>query len=215
MQKSPSMRRIASGLALTAAMALAPAAHATILNYSFVGTAATGSTLNLGAGAIDVSGVLFTASGQMVNDVDMYFGGVAGDSVGAFAATSVYNFGVLGAFATDFGADFYGQNCVSPASVSCALLMTVNATAGFRIDYAPAVAGDPDFGIDIGTQTGIGSGTVTRTQTNSFGHSLTMDVFSMRSVTTSAANAVPEPATLAIVGLGLVGLCFSRRRKTA
>ena len=200
---------------MVAAAVTASGAHASLLNYSFSGIAGIGSSMNLGAGVIDLTNKPFSAYGQTINDIDLFNGGVAGDSVGSFAATTTYDFGVLGAFVTDAGGDFYLQNCVSPVAVSCALLATVNATAGFRMDYAPAIAGDPDFGIAIGAQAATGFAFADRTQMNTGGDTLTIGAgrSEILSATVTAVGQVPVPSTLAIVGLGLLGMGLARRRR--
>jgi hypothetical protein len=196
------MRRITPVLMLVATLIAPTTARAAILSFEFFGIAGPGSTINLGGGAVDVSGLEFTASGQTINDVDLFNGGVAGDGIGFFAATATYDFGAFGAFTTDVGADFYGQNCGGAAAVTCALLSDVGAIVGFRMDFAPAVPGNPDFGIPLGTQAATSFQINTRTQTNSAGHSLTLaSGGSIRSATVTATD-VPEPASLLLMGAG-------------
>jgi hypothetical protein len=206
------MRRITPVLVLAVTLIAPATARGAILTFEFFGVAGAGSTINLGAGAVDVSGLEFTAFGQTINDIDLFSGGVVGDGVGFFAATATYDFGpVFGAFTTDVGADFYGQNCGTAASVTCALLSTVNAGQGFRMDFAPAVAGDADFGIPLGTQVAVGSLFIARTQTNASGHSLTITPGSIRSATVTATD-VPEPASLLLMGAGT--LIAARRMRS-
>lgn len=54
---------------------------------------------------------------------------------------------------------------------------------------------------------------------NVYGDNVSMAIWgsnrALLTVTTDAVNQVPEPATLAIFGLGLAGLGFARRRKAA
>ena len=196
---------------------VASQAHAALLSYSFSGIAGAGSILDVGSGPVDVTGAAFTASGVTINDVDLFGGGVVGDGVGAFAATTTYDFGILGAFSTNAGGDFYLQNCAGPTQVNCALLATLNAGQGFRVDFTPAVVGDPDFGIPLGTQLNIGGQCITRTQSNASGDTLTLGCIDSRlisvTVTAAVAAAAPEPATLVLLGLGLAGLGWTRRRK--
>src|SRR5687767_2533774 len=165
-QGGDSMKSWLSALSLIAVLGAPSTASAALITFEFTGVAGPGSFINLGAGNVDVSGVVFTASGTTINDVDLFAGGVAGDGIGFFATTSTYDFGALGAFTTDVGADFYGQNCAGAAAVSCALLSDLAALAGFRIDFAPAVPGNPDFGVPLGTQVATGFQINTRTQTN-------------------------------------------------
>ena len=180
-------------LGLLVTLLAAPSAHAVLLNYSFSGVAGIGSSIDVGSGPVNVSGVAFTATGSMVNDVDLFNGGAVGDGFGLFAATTTYDFGGPLVFVTDMGADFYLQDCAGAAAVSCAGLTNSTVTAGFRFNFAPPVPGNPDFGVPLGTQTASSANfTPIRTQTNAAGHSLTIN---NRSASGSRVSAVPEPST--------------------
>lgn len=212
----PRMRRLFAGAGFVVALAAAPAAHAVLLNYTFSGVAGGGSSLTTSAGVVNLSGAAFTAYGQTISDTDLFNGGVVGDGVGFFAATTTYDFGPLGLFTTNAGADFYGQNCQGATAVDCILLSDVAATAGWRLDMAAAVAGDPDFGIAVGSQLAAGFQINTRTQSNAAGDSLTIATGGQIISADVTAQGIPEPASLTIVGLALgVAGAVARRRREA
>lgn len=207
------LRTFAAGIGMLIAVLAVPCAHASVLTYSFTGIAGPGSSISVGAGTVDISGIAFTASGQTVNDVDQFSGGAVGDGRGFFAATTTYAFGAFGSFITNIGGDFYGQNCSGIAAVNCALLSDLGASVGFRIDFAPGVLGDPDFGIALGTQSATGFQINTRTQLNASGDFLTIATGGQILSVTANASDVPEPMTLVLVGFGLAGIGITRRRR--
>ena len=208
-------------VAMLMAMA-APQASASILQYEFVGVAGAGSSISFDGGSpVNVSGAAFTVTGHTVSDIDL---SPSGDTIGEFAATSFYDFGSFGVFATNAGGDFYFQDCGTIASVACAGLLDP-AALGFIMSFAPSVSGDPDAGgIPLGTidatttPTRTSSGFSTRTQINSSGDSLTIDdndpdfFPATISSLTVTATAAPEPASLALFGLGILLLGSLRRR---
>jgi hypothetical protein len=206
------LNTLATTLTLVVTLLVAPSAHAVLLNYSFSGVAGIGSSIDVGGGAVNVSGVAFTATGSTVNDVDLFNGGAVGDGFGQFAATTTYDFGGALVFVTDTGADFYIQDCAGAAAVSCAGLTNSVVNAGFLYNFAPAVAGNPDFGVPLGTQTASSANFTLRTQTNAAGHSLTINNRSA-SASRVTVKAVPEPGTAVMLLLALGGLGATVRRR--
>ncbi len=206
-------------LAACVLVAFGPArnARAVLLNYSFSMTAASGSFVNLGMGPIDLSGVAFSITGMTTSDTDVYAGGIVGDGIGEFAAMSVFDFGMIGSFATDASSGhYYFQDYGTPSSVSGAGLADLILGFGFAGIFSPAVAGDPDFGIPLGTPmvTSIAfanpwvignlSGQIL---------SLNFDGTSVSSMTVTAKGpSVPEGgSTLALLLIALPGLVAAKK----
>jgi hypothetical protein len=212
------MRKPSPVLMLLVMLVAPSAALATPLTFSFTGVAGADSSMNLGAGAFTLSGATFTASGSFVNDVDLF----ALVAQGVFASTVTYDFGALGSFTTDVGGDFYFQSCGGPSAIECVGLSNLLVTQGFQLNFTPPVAGNPDLGgIPIGTESADSSLFVTRTQTNSSGHSLTLATgrdarrarLSSVTATATSPTPIPEPGTWLLLGAGLAGLAARRRRK--
>lgn len=200
------------------AVGTASDARAVLLNYEFNMTAASGSWMNLGSGSINLSGVAFTITGMTTSDTDLYNGGAVGDGIGEFAATSIFNFGALGSFTTDTSSDhYYFQNYSGPSSVSGAGLANLPIAVGFAGIFSPAVPGNPDFGV------ALGSPTVDSTATgnpwvigNLSGQTLSLN-FNSSSVTsmtvTEQGAAVPDGAsTLGLLFISLLGLVAKQSR---
>ncbi len=185
---------------------LSPApAHAALLTYSFNGVASAGSLVDFGGGPVAVGGVAVSITGSTTTDVDLT---AAGDGLGLFAATSTYDFGALGSFTTDVGGDTYFQNCFSSTGITCVGMF--NGGTGFLLGF-PEIVGDPDFGMPIGTPAGgFFAGSDFRFLQNVGGGQMFL---SIDSLTAASIQAVPEPGTLALVGLGLFYLASRHRAK--
>lgn len=82
-----------------------------------------------------------------------------------------------------------------------------SAWLGIRIDLTAF----DSFGAGGDLNNGVGSAS----NGDSFGYSPTLGTVSAWSDPTFVTAAVPEPATLALMGLGLAGIGFSRKRKAA
>jgi hypothetical protein len=176
------------------------------LAYSFSGLTTAGSLLNLGAGLVDVGGVNFTVTGMTTDDIDQT---PTSDGLGLFNATSTYDFGAFGTFTTDTGGDTYFQNCSSPAGITCVGLF--NGSTGFLLGF-PVIAGDPDFGLAIGTPSGAFLvGSEFRFLANDAGDQMFVNAASFSNM---SIQAVPEPGMVSLFGLGLAVLAWRRRTQS-
>jgi hypothetical protein len=172
--------------------------------YSFSGTAGTNSTLDLGGGPVDVGGAEFTASGRVENDTDLI---PSDPEAGLFAATTTYDFGLLGTFVTDPGTDYYVQQ--SDGVTSFLGLVDVTLTGGFTPIGSFSIT-DPNLPAVLGTVTFSINPlrSFPRIQQNAAGYELDL----RPTVNIGAATtAIPLPTSLALLGLGLLGLRLSRR----
>jgi hypothetical protein len=192
-------------LALVMSALFSAPASASLLSYSFGGVTEAGSLVDFGGGPVAAGGVTFTITGTTTTDLDLT---APGDGLGLFAATSTYNFGALGSFTTDAGADTYFQNCDSPTGITCVGLF--NGADGFLLGFTE-ILGDPDFGMPIGTPAGgFFVGSTFRFLQNGSGDQMYLSVASLSS---ASIQTVPEPGTLGLVGLGLFYLARRQRVK--
>lgn len=190
----------------------ASTAHAVLLSYTFSGVAGAGSLIDTGLAGdpSDVSGVAFTITGQTTSDVDVE----SNPGFGVFTATSTYDFGVLGSFTTDIGAEGFLQNCVAASSVQCIGLTSVplDLASFVGVIFLPGIPGSPNIaGSVLGTLPVVGTLGTARSLSNTAGHSLTLTVTDS-SISAASVAAVPEPTTLILASIALLGACRQRRK---
>lgn len=189
----------------------AASVQATLLDYTFIGTSA-GGTLDTGSGPSTIAGRTFTITGSTINNIDLFSGLSVGSELGLFAATSTYDFGGGFTFFTDTGGDFYVQNCAGSGGVSCSGLTDISVITGFTANLPATVLGDPNFPLPLGESLApISTSSATRTLTNSSGHTLLL-AFTTQSISSLSVTAtVPEPSTITLLCLGLLGIIGRRR----
>jgi hypothetical protein len=207
--------RFKSVAVLLAFTAIVPvSALAGPIHYSFTGVMSADSTLTLNNGTVvDLSSVPFSATGIV--------GDLADGATSVFRATTTYDFGALGAFTTDEGADRYAQfSSTDGTSVSRIGLISWRPGSVDLIGFLIAIGNVPVT--DIGMPVALGNVNALRTLTdrqrfleNSVGQTLHIDWNSHKpnvTITSAAITAVPEPSTLLLLGLGALGAAGLTRR---
>jgi PEP-CTERM motif len=210
------MARLA--VAFAAALVLLPVsanAVPALVNYTFVGTTVgEGTLLNGVSVGIDKG---FTITGMTLTDSDTN----SDPTTGTYSAMSTYDFGAGGIFTTDAstGETFYqlGIDTLLDTTISQVGLVDPGINVGFFVDF-PGIAGLM-ASVNTGAVALGGPHTPSTTFSgmrlleNSLGDKLLLEEVTITSFT--IVNKIPEPATLVIFGVGLVGLGLMRRRRRA
>jgi len=197
------------GGALAAGMAATPV-HAAVISYTegtdLSGASGTPTVLGaLGNGANIIHGTINCSSGCSTGDLDDYFN-VTLSSVQQITniSLSITNFaqsnGAIGV------ANMNGS-AITPISFTKNINNGANNTTTSL--YAGSAPGPGTQSFHVGLS---GGGSANRAL--SFTYEFTIDVAAYEaSTTTGAGSTVPEPATLALFGSGLISLAWLRRRR--
>jgi hypothetical protein len=209
------MSRFKSVAVLFAFTAIVPvSAMAEPIHYSFTGIMSAASSLTQGDGAVvDLSSAHFTATGII--------GDVADGALSVFTATTTYDFGALGSFTTNQGADRYAQ-LSSNGGASVDTIGLVSWRPGFIdvIGFLISIGSTPVA--DIGSPAALGIVAPLRTRTgtqrfltNSSGQTLHIRVNGQSqnvAISSAAVTRVAEPSALLLLGLGALGAAALKRR---
>ena len=203
------IKRLLTFCGAVVALTLTSTSQAELVNYEFIFVVDSG-TYN----GVSFSNLTVTATGSILDEIDLI---PAQTDRGAFAATSIYDLGAFGIFATDVGGDFFFQFQNTSGASQYGLLngpSDLGQATRFQDTAGLSPMADPNipeatgaFRYDDGGPFGD-----PRTLTNLAGDILTFDSYSY---TASGDNvfitAVPAPGALAV--FGLAGLIGSRRRR--
>jgi len=195
------MKRSIATLAAILGFALSPATQAGVFTISSPNALNSSSIVldianNDGFDLLKVTFDLSTTTSNAPGNPPLTFGGAFGLSGPPSGTATV--FGVLNS--TEFGFDF----------------TDFNDGESFSFSWDPDIATDVDYGAVVGEMEGMGITLVTSggTVSGALGLGVIENQTVLIAIIESPA-AVPEPGAIALLGIGLAGLGFARRRKLA
>ena len=202
------IRKLASWVGLLA-LTFAASAQATVVVSNL-----SQSTFGTDSGVLVAAGQQFTTGSttenlqsvtlRLLGSADSLNVSLYSDNAGN-PGTSLLSLGSL----TPSGSGYANYSLTAPSAFSLVastaywVVATYNGTPSWAYTYSTSYTGTGSLGNVANSTTGVGSWT---TYSGAFEpYQLEVD---------SGAASVPEPSTLALIGLGVVGLGFGRRKKT-
>lgn len=209
-------KAIASAVAVLCTLAAAPAQAALV---TFEDVAVSAGTLTTDTDIVS-GGFRFDSGSNHSHRSRDYFGGVANGStiftVDGFNGTNVLTLTQVGGGAFNLGSLQMAEHVI-PSNGNASVVRLVGTLLGGGTvstnlaldgiyDGAGGVADFQTFAINFANVTSISFSAISGSGDRGF---------SLDNLNTSLTNAVPEPTSLLLVGLGLVACGLARRRKTA